>query len=99
MLNIVCVCHNGMGTSRLLKINVNNICMENGISASVDACAHGEAAGFLMNADIVLTSPEIVEMLPPTEAQILQTTNMLDKATVTELLVNCVKEHFPSEIS
>lgn len=83
----------------LLKINVNNICMENGISASVDACAHGEAAGFLMNADIVLTSPEIVEMLPPTEAQILQTTNMLDKATVTELLVNCVKEHFPSEIS
>ena len=88
-----------MGTSMLLKINVNNICMENGISASVDACAHGEAAGFLMNADIVLTSPEIVEMLPPTEAQILQTTNMLDKATVTELLVNCVKEHFPSEIS
>lgn len=99
MLNIVCVCHNGMGTSMLLKINVNNICIENGISASVDACAHGEAAGFLMNADIVLTSPEIVEMLPPTEAQILQTTNMLDKATVTELLVNCVKEHFPSEIS
>lgn len=99
MLNIVCVCHNGMGTSMLLKINVNNICMENGISASVDACAHGEAVGFLMNADIVLTSPEIVEMLPPTEAQILQTTNMLDKATVTELLVNCVKEHFPSEIS
>lgn len=99
MLNIVCVCHNGMGTSMLLKINVNNICMENGISASVDACAHGEAAGFLMNADIVLTSPEIVEMLPPTEAQILQTTNMLDKTTVTELLVNCVKEHFPSEIS
>ena len=33
MLNIVCVCHNGMGTSMLLKINVNNICMENGISA------------------------------------------------------------------
>ena len=99
MLNIVCVCHNGMGTSMLLKINVNNICMENGISASVDACAQGEDGGCRMYADIVLTSPEIVEMLPPTEAQILQTTNMLDKATVTELLVNCVKEHFPSEIS
>ena len=36
MLNIVCVCHNGMGTSMLLKINVNNICMENGISATVE---------------------------------------------------------------
>ena len=65
MLNIVCVCHNGMGTSMLLKINVNNICMENGISATVEACAHGEAAGYLMSADVVLTSPEIVEMLPP----------------------------------
>lgn len=99
MLNIVCVCHNGMGTSMLLKINVNNICMENGISATVEACAHGEAAGYLISADVVLTSPEIVEMLPPTDAKIIQTTSMLDKAVVTELLVNCVKENFPDEIS
>ena len=82
----------------LLKINVNNICMENGISASVEACAHGEAAGFLMNADIVLTSPEIVEMLPPTDAKIVTTTNMLNKDEVTGLLVNCVKENFPGEM-
>jgi len=98
MLNIVCVCHNGMGTSMLLKINVNNICMENGINASVEACAHGEAAGFLMNADIVLTSPEIVEMLPPTDAKIVTTTNMLNKDEVTGLLVNCVKANFPNEL-
>ena len=57
MLNIVCVCHNGMGTSMLLKINVNNICMENGINASVEACAHGEAAGFLMNAGLGIENP------------------------------------------
>ena len=52
-----------------------------------------------MSADVVLTSPEIVEMLPPTDAKIIQTTSMLDKAVVTELLVNCVKENFPDEIS
>ena len=68
MLNIVCVCHNGMGTSMLLKINVNNICMENGI------------------------------MLPPTDAKIVTTTNMLNKDEVTGLLVNCVKENFPGEM-
>lgn len=99
MLNILCVCHNGMGTSMLLKINATNICAENGINASVEACAHGEALGFLVNTDIVLTSPELVGFLPETDAIILQTTNLLDKAVVTELLVNCVKENFPDEIS
>lgn len=51
-----------------------------------------------MNADIVLTSPEIVEMLPPTDAKIVTTTNMLNKDEVTGLLVNCVKENFPGEM-
>ncbi|MCI8599081.1 MAG: PTS sugar transporter subunit IIB [Lachnospiraceae bacterium] len=99
MLNILCVCHNGMGTSMLLKINVSNICQENGISATVEACAHGEALGFLMNTDIVLTSPEILDFLPPTDAKIVATTNMLNKAEVSELLVKCVKENFPDEIA
>lgn len=98
MLNLLCVCHNGMGTSMLLKINVTNICNENGISASVEACAHGEAMGFLMNTDIVLTSPEIVEFLPQTDAKIIATTNLMDKAEVTKLLVEAVKEYFPDEI-
>ncbi len=98
MLNILCVCHNGMGTSMLMKINVNNICMENGISATVEACAHGEALGFLMTTDIVLTSPDILEMLPPTDAKIVTTLNLMDKAEVTRLLVDCIKENFPNEI-
>ena len=89
MLNIVCVCHNGMGTSMLLKINVNNICMENGISASVEACAHGEAAGFLMNADIVLTSPEIVEMLPPTDAKIVTLLSLFQSSAVQAPRPDC----------
>ena len=96
MLNLLCVCHNGMGTSMLLKINVTNICNEN---ATVEACAHGEAMSFLMNTDIVLTSPEIVEFLPATDAKIIATTNLMDKAEVTRLLVDAVKEHFPNEIS
>lgn len=99
MLNILCVCHNGMGTSMLLKINVNAICNENGINASVEACAHGEAMSFVMNTDIILTSPEIVEMLPPNDCKIVATTNMLNKTEVTELLVACIKENFPNEIA
>ena len=82
----------------LLKINVNNICMENGISASVEACAHGEAMGFLMNTDLVLTSPEIVEFLPDTDAKIVATTNLMNKEEVSKLLIDAVKEYFPQEL-
>lgn len=99
MLNIVCVCHNGMGTSMLLKINVNNICADNGIDANIEACSHGEAMSFLMNADIVITTPQIVDMLPPHDAKLVTTNNVLDKAKVEELLVACVKENFPGEIA
>ena len=88
----------GLRKGRLRGAGGNARPLPFGISASVEACAHGEAAGFLMNADVVLTSPEIVEMLPPTDAKIITTTSMLDKAVVTELLVNCVKENFPDEI-
>ena len=88
-----------MGTSMLLKINVNNICNENGINASVEACAHGEAMTYVMNTDVILTSPEIVEMLPPNDCKIVATPNILNKDEVTELLVACVKENFPNEIA
>ena len=98
MLNIVCVCHNGMGTSMLLKINVTNICNRNGIESSVEACSHGEALSFLVNANVVITSPEIVEMLPPTDAKIIATTNMLNVSEVEKLLVDCVKANFPDEL-
>ncbi|MCD8150275.1 MAG: PTS sugar transporter subunit IIB [Clostridiales bacterium] len=98
MLNILCVCHNGMGISMLLKINVNNICMDHGISANIDACAHGEAAGFLMSTDIVLTDTSIIPLLPPTDAKVIGVINLMDKADVEEKLLACIKENFPGEL-
>lgn len=58
MLNILCVCGNGMGTSTILKISVKNICEQNNIDASIESCSFGEAMSYLTNTDIVLTSPE-----------------------------------------
>lgn len=98
MINIVCVCHNGMGTSMLAKINITNICQENGIDANVDACAHGEVMSFLPMTDIIITTPEIVEFIPETDVKILTTKNVLDKEETSKLLVECVKENFPDDI-
>lgn len=99
MINIVCVCHNGMGTSMLAKINISNICSENNINANIEACAHAEVMSFLPLADVVITTPEILEFIPETDVKVITTKNILDKEETAELLVACVKENFPDEIS
>ncbi len=98
MLNILCVCGNGMGTSTLLKINVKNICQQNNIDANVDSCSFGEAMTYLNGTDIVLTSPEWSSMIPPSKAIIAQTKNLVDIKGVTEVLLTAVKENFPDEM-
>lgn len=98
MLNILCVCGNGMGTSTILKISVKSICEENGIDASVESCSFGEAMAYMSNTDLVLTSPEWAGMLPTGNAVVAETKNLIDKPAVTETLLNAIKEHFPDEM-
>lgn len=98
MLNILCVCGNGMGTSTILKISVKQICDANGINANVESCSFGEALSFVNTTDIVLTSPEWAGMLPPSNAIVAETKNLIDVKAVTETLLGAVKEHFPNEL-
>ena len=98
MRNILCVCGNGMGTSTILKISVKKICDEHNIDAAVESCSFGEALSFITTTDLVLTSPEWAGMLPPSNAVIAETKNLIDTAAVTETLLAAVKEHFPNEI-
>ena len=98
MLNLLCVCGNGMGTSTILKVNVKKICDANGIDASVESCAFSEAMTYLNTTDLVLTSPEWSEMLPPSDAKIVETMNLIDTEEITEKLLAAVKEYFPDEL-
>ncbi len=98
MLNILCVCGNGMGTSTILKISVKNLCTKNNIDASVESCSFGEALSYLPNTDLVLTSPEWSSMLPPSSAIIAETKNLIDTESVEKTLIDAIKEHFPNEM-
>ncbi len=98
MLNLLCVCGNGMGTSTILKLSVKKICDEHGVDANVESCSFGEAMSYITNTDIVVTSPEWSEMLPPSNAVLAVTKNLIDVKGVTEVLIGAIKEHFPSEI-
>lgn len=98
MLGILCVCGNGMGTSTLMKVNIRKICDQNNIDAEVESCAFSEAMAYLPNTDLVLTSPEWASLIPPSNAVMIETKNMVDYNTVKEALITAIKEHFPDEI-
>lgn len=99
MLNILCVCGNGMGTSTILKINVKKICDTNNIDSQVESCSFGEALSYLPTTDIVLTSPEWAGMLPPHDCVVAETKNLIDTKEITRILMDAIQEHFPDELN
>lgn len=98
MLNILCVCGNGMGTSTILKVNIKNICDKHDIDAAIESCAFSEAMAYAAATDLILTSPEWSNMLPPSNAVVVETRNLIDVNGVTESLLGAIKEHFPKEL-
>lgn len=97
MIKILCVCGNGMGTSTILKISLNEICQRNHINAYVESCAFGEAMTYLMDKDLIVSSPEWISMLPKTDAKIVSVKNLIDKSGVEAALLEEIKDSFPEE--
>ena len=98
MLNILCVCGNGMGTSTILKINIQNICNKNNIDAIVESCAFGEAIAYMNTTDLIITSPEWADMLPPSNAVVAITMNLVDAEAVKQVMLEAIEANFPDEL-
>ena len=86
MINVLCVCGNGMGTSTITKINVKKICDNHNIDANLESCSFGEALSFLPTTDIVISTPEWVSTLPPGNYE-----------KIDKFLVQLMKDNFPDE--
>lgn len=99
MLNILCVCGNGMGTSTIVKLTVQSICDSYGIDCHIESCAFGEAMAYIMNTDLIVTSPEWSQMLPDHDAILVETVNLIDRAAVEAELIPVIREHFPNAIT
>lgn len=98
MLNILCVCGNGMGTSTILKINIRNICNQNKIDANVESCAFGEAMAYISSTDLIITSPEWADMLPPSKAVVAVAMNLVDANAVKQVMMEAIEANFPEEL-
>lgn len=65
MLKVITVCGNGIGSSLLLKLKVEEIAREEGIELEAESIDSGNATG--MRADLVITVKELAEIFPDSQ--------------------------------
>ena len=59
MISILTVCGNGIGSSLMLKMKIEEICAENNIEAQVESIDFNAAQG--RKADLIVTVKELAE--------------------------------------
>lgn len=77
-MNIICVCGMGIGTSILLKMNVDRAAAKLGIDANVTTADIGTAKGAAQDASLILTSEELAEELGSVSTPVIVIHNFMD---------------------
>ncbi|MGZ9755400.1 PTS sugar transporter subunit IIB [Mycoplasma sp. 246B] len=86
-LKIIAACGNGMGTSMIIKLKVQKIMKELGVSATVDALSMGQSTGMTNSVDIIISSKHLSEMFNHNQrAKIVGVTNLMDENEIREAL-------------
>ena len=77
-MKIVAICGAGIGTSGILKVNAERVLERLDIDAEVTASDLATLATAAADAQIILTSPELVDAIGPTNADIVVIENYFD---------------------
>ncbi|WP_020619349.1 PTS sugar transporter subunit IIB [Paenibacillus daejeonensis] len=87
-MKIICVCGLGQGTSLILRMNVENVLKDLGVSADVDHMDVSSASG--TQADYIITNNELAQSLQGHAAKIVIVNNYFDleeiKSSLQEVL-------------
>lgn len=89
-MKIVAVCGMGMGSSLILKMNIDDILSEKKIEAEVEACDLGSVTG--RNADIVVTTNELGDQLNKTDLNVVLVPNVIDKKTIEDVVMGAINK-------
>ena len=96
-LRIVTICGCGMGSSLMLKLNVEKLMAKLGIEGSVEVA--DMIAGKGMTADIMVTTPDILNALGDTSRQfgrVVTLSNLVSKRVLEEELGPVLMEYAQS---
>ena len=85
-MKIVTICGAGIGSSAILKVNAERVLSRLGIQADVVAADLASLTKVAADAQVILTSPEFVEAIGRTFADVVVVENYFDTAELTEKL-------------
>jgi len=85
-VKIIAVCGMGIGTSVLLKMNAEKVLEALGITAEVQAADISKAKREGHEADIILTTPELVYQLEGMPGKIIPISHVFDLIEIREKL-------------
>jgi PTS system ascorbate-specific IIB component len=88
-MKIIAVCGAGIGTSVLLKMNAEKVLRTLGIDAIVDA-TDIETARASRDAQILLTTPEIVDKLQGLPSEVIAIDHVFDLTELSEKLSKAI---------
>jgi PTS system ascorbate-specific IIB component len=77
-MKIVAICGAGLGTSGILKVNAERVLDRLGIDADVTATDVGSLPTAAADAQVILSSPELIERIGKTNADIIVVENYFD---------------------
>ncbi len=77
-MKIVAICGAGIGTSGILKVNAERVLNRLDIDADVTASDMANVSTAASDAQVILTSPELVDSIGPTNADVVVVENYFD---------------------
>ena len=83
-MKILAVCGMGIGTSMLLKMQVDKVIKALNLSADVELADISTARGLAMNADLIITSNELADRIGDVKAPIVSVSNFMDLEGITK---------------
>ena len=86
-MNILTVCGNGIGSSLMLAMKIEELCKENGIDANVESTDFNSAQG--KSADLIVTVKELAEQFEGKDVAIVR--SYINKKKITEDVLEIIK--------
>lgn len=87
MIKILTVCGNGIGSSLMCAMKIEEICKEEGIDVDVNSCDFNSVAG--KDVDLVVTIKELAEQI--TNLKVVSIRSYTNKRKIKEDILETIK--------
>ncbi|AQS05469.1 MULTISPECIES: PTS sugar transporter subunit IIB [Clostridium] len=89
-MEILTVCGNGIGSSLMLAMKIEEICRENNIKANVESTDFNSAQG--KKADLIITVKELAQQFDNRDVAVVR--SYINKKKITEDVLEIIKKKY-----